>query len=325
MLANQSTPIRIALPFSPNGGTVNVYLFRTPEPILIDAGFYSAVAWSVLNAALGEHGLAIADLARVIITHPHVDHYGCAARIAGESQAQIWMAEVGVDWLHHFPQRWQQRMDYYRTSFLPGLGLAPEFCQSSLDWMQQTLDAWQPIPAERIGRFADEGELVLGGLAWQVLHLRGHDSHLTCFYQAQTRQLLAADMLMIPTPTPVVEAPAVGEVRQPALPHMLLSMDRLAALDIETVYPGHGIPFTDHRTVIRSQQARIHERKEECWRHIVAGVDKVADLSAHMYGPRAQTVGLAGLWMVVGYLDLLQAEARVAVDTVDGVWRYRVI
>jgi len=166
---------------------------------------------------------------------------------------------------------------------------------------------------------------VLGGLAWQVLHLRGHDSHLTCFYQAQTRQLLAADMLMIPTPTPVVEAPAVGEVRQPALPHMLLSMDRLAFLDIETVYPGHGIPFTDHRTVIRSQQARIHERKEECWRHIVAGVDKVADLSAHMYGPRAQTVGLAGLWMVVGYLDLLQAEARVAVDTVDGVWRYRVI
>jgi len=28
---------------------------------------------------------------------------------------------------------------------------------------------------------------------------------------------------------------------------------------------------------------------------------------------------------VVGYLDLLQAEARVAVDTVDSVWRYRVI
>ncbi len=325
MLANQTNPIHIALPFPPNGGTVNVYLFRTPEPVLIDAGFYSDAAWSTLTAALAEHGLEIADLARVIITHPHVDHYGFAARIAQQSQAQIWMADVGVAWLRHFQYLWQQRIDYYRTSFLPGLGLTSEFCQSALDWMQGTLDAWQPISSERIVSFAGDGELTLGGLAWQVLHLRGHDSHLTCFYQAQTHQLLAADMLMIPTPTPVVEAPAAGEVRQPALPQMLRSMDRLAALDVETVYPGHGAPFADHRTVIRNQQARIHERKEECWRHIAAGVSTVADLFERLYGPRARMVGLAGVWMVVGYLDLLQAEGRVAVDTIDGVWRYRVI
>ena len=39
---------------------------------------------------------------------------------------------------------------------------------------------------------------------------------------------------------------------------------------------------------------------------------------------QAQGVGMAGLWMVVGYLDLLQAEGRVMVETIDGVWHFRV-
>lgn len=322
MSINQTTPIRIELPFLPSEGAVNVYLFRDPEPVLIDAGFHSATAWESLQAALAEQKLAVTDLKRVIITHPHVDHYGLAARIARESKAEVWMGNVGVQWLHHFPELWQQRIAYYREVFLPGLGL-PEAGQLFLGWMEQSLDRWEPIPAERIVSFPVAQPLALGGLDWQPLHLTGHDSHLTCFYQAQTRQLLSADMLMIPTATPVVETPPPGELRRPALPAFLQSLDQLAQLDVDIVYPGHGVPFPNHRQVIASQQARIHERKEECWQQVTAGIDTVAAIFARMYGVRAQNVGMAGLWMVVGYLDLLEAEGRVTVETKDRVWHYR--
>src|SRR5262245_57313104 len=100
----KTQPLRIQLPFT--GGTVNVYLFLTPEPVLIDAGFNSPTAWHALQTALGEHGLTAADLARVIITHPHVDHYGLAASIAQAGQAEIWMADVGAPWLYDFPRLW---------------------------------------------------------------------------------------------------------------------------------------------------------------------------------------------------------------------------
>ena len=316
-------PIRIELPFLPNEGSVNVYLFRDPEPVLIDAGFHSEASWQALEVALGEHALAIRDLARVIITHPHVDHYGLAARIARASQAEIWMADVGVQWLQHFPDLWQRRIDYYRDDFLPALGL-PSAGQTFLHWMQQSLDAWEPIQPDRIVSFPVTQALTLGGLDWQPLHLTGHDSQLTCFYQPQTRQLLSSDMLMIPTATPVVETPPPGAPRRPALPDFLHSLDRLAALDVEIVYPGHGALFTDHRQVIRNQQIRIHERKAECWQHVAAGAQTVAMVFERLYGPRTPAVGMAGLWMVVGYLDLLQAEGRVTVETIDGVWHFQV-
>ena len=323
MPIKQALPIRIELPFLGSEGSVNVYLFREPEPVLIDAGFNSASAWYALETALAAQGLAVTDLTRVIITHPHVDHYGLAARIVRESPAKIWMADVGVQWLHHFPELWQHRIDYYRERFLPGLGL-PTAGQTFLHWMQQSLDAWERIPPDRIVSFPVTQVLPLGGLDWQTIHMTGHDSQLTCFYQPETRQLLSADMLMIPTATPVVEAPPFGEARRPALPDFLQSLDRLATLDVETVYPGHGAPFTDHRQVIRNQQTRIQARKEECWRHIASGAATVAMVFERLYGPRAQAVGMAGLWMVVGYLDLLQAEGRVTVETIDGVWHFHV-
>jgi glyoxylase-like metal-dependent hydrolase (beta-lactamase superfamily II) len=316
----QTQPLRLQLPFT--GGNVNVYLFLTPEPVLIDAGYNSPTAWHALQAALGERGLTAADLTRVIITHPHVDHYGLAAQIAQAGQAEIWMADVGVHWLRDFPRLWQRRIDYYRDTLLPGLGLAPATSQSYLQWMIDTLDAWEPMPAARIVSFPTSQLLEFGGLDWQVLHMPGHDSYLTCFYQLETQQLLSSDALIIPTATPVIDAPPPGEARTPALPQLVQSLDRLAALDVEMVYPGHGPPFGDHRTVIQAQQVRIQERVTECWRHLDTGVSTVAELFDRLYGARAAVVGLAGLWMVVGYLDLLVADGRATVEVQDGVWHY---
>jgi glyoxylase-like metal-dependent hydrolase (beta-lactamase superfamily II) len=319
---DQQRPIHIALPFEQEGGSVNVYLFVEPEPVLVDAGFNSAAGWAALQAALATHGLSVADLQRVIITHPHVDHYGLAAAITNRGPAEVWMAEVGSDWLRNFPVHQQRRIDYYRDDFLPGLGLASGLSQSLLDWLQGTLSAWQPIPSERVHAFPIDQSLMLGGLPWQVLHLQGHDSHLTAFYQAETRQLLATDALMIPTATPVVEAPPPGQPRPPALPQMIDSLRQLAVLEVDQVYPGHGAPFADHRTVIQSQLRRIEERKEEAYRHLVAGAATVAELFPQLYGARASLVGPAGLWMTVGYLDLLVAEGRVEADRQQRVWRF---
>ena len=40
-----------------------------------------------------------ADVARVVITHTHVDHYGLAGRLVAESDATVWVSELGAPWL----------------------------------------------------------------------------------------------------------------------------------------------------------------------------------------------------------------------------------
>ncbi|MCL4858908.1 MAG: MBL fold metallo-hydrolase [Caldilineaceae bacterium] len=320
-----SQPIRIELPFTLEDGSVNVYLFRKPEAVLVDAGYGDAASWTALEAGLADHGLTAADLSRVIITHPHVDHYGLAARIAEAGPARICMANVGVDWLRHFPTLWRQRIAYYRDDFLPGLGLTPAHAAAMLGWMEQTLAAWTPIPADRICAFPADEPLMLGGQRWQALHLPGHNAWQMAFYQPERRQLISSDALMIPTATPVVDAPPPGQPRPPALPQMMASLAQLAALDVETVFPGHGAPFGEHRAVIRGQLARIRSRADECLHHVQAGAATVADLFTRLYGDRAARVGAAGLWMAVGYLDLLVAEGRLAAErgAASGAWRYR--
>jgi len=84
-------PIHIPLPTSFPIGPANAYLFTGPEPTLIDCGIDSDESWQALVDALAQHGLTVADLQRVIVTHAHVDHMGMAGRIVANSQAKLWI------------------------------------------------------------------------------------------------------------------------------------------------------------------------------------------------------------------------------------------
>lgn len=316
-------PIRIELPTDLAVGTVNAYLFTEPVPVLVDTGIKSEEAWQALQEALAAHKLQIGDLARVVITHPHVDHFGQAGRIAAETSAEIWVADLGRTWLVDFPAMWQQRLNYYQDAFLSRLGLSPQAIALVIDYFSQVATQCDPVPAERVVTFAPDDTLQMGGLPWQVVHTPGHASMQTCFYQPQTRQFLSADMLLAKAPTPIVERPSGGNHKRiPALPQFLASLDRVEALEIDTVYPGHGEPFGNHRQVIGRQRDRIHRRKQECLTLIEAGRQTVADLVNQMYAHYESQFRFVGLWMLIGYLDLLKADGLIEENDVDGVWHY---
>jgi glyoxylase-like metal-dependent hydrolase (beta-lactamase superfamily II) len=317
-------PIRIELPTEFQLNNVNAYLFAEPEPVLVDTGVKSAETLERLQTALAAHGLALADLRRMIITHPHVDHFGAAAAIAAHSDATIWVAAIGREWVLDFGAMWRRRMAYYRDDFLRGVGLTADTIEMVMRYMAALTAMCDPVPAERIRTFGLDDTLELGGRSWQVLHTPGHATMQTCFYQPETGCFLSADMLLHKTPTPIVEQPPDTAERIPALPQFLNSLKLVEALDISVVYPGHGEPFSNYREVIERQRARIHRRKEECYHHVAAGHRTVNVLVELMYGRQPLQHRFAGLWMLVGYLDLLHAEGRVEEEEVNGVWHYTV-
>jgi glyoxylase-like metal-dependent hydrolase (beta-lactamase superfamily II) len=316
-------PIRIELPTEFAVGTVNAYLFMEPEPILVDTGVKSDESWTVLQTALAGQNLTVADLSRVIITHPHVDHFGQAARIAAHSEAEIWVADLGLLWVLDFPAMWQKRLNYYRDLFLKRVGMSPQTIETTIGYFAAVGDSCDPVAAERVVTFAVDDTLSMGGRAWQVLHTPGHASMQTCFYQPQTRQFLSADMLLPKAPAPIVERPRGDDgQRVPALPQFLRSLTLVESLDINTVYPGHGDPFGDHRQLIQRQRQRIERRKKECLHLIENGTHTAVDLTDAMYAHRPPRLRFAGLWMLIGYLDLLKMDGLIEQREVDGVWYY---
>lgn len=318
-------PIRIELPTSFDVGPVNVYLFTAPEPVLVDTGVDSDESWAVLQAGLAEHGLAVADLRRVIITHAHVDHLGAAARLAANSEAHIWIADLGYDWLVDPQRKWQQRIAFYRDHFLAPCGLPPQSQQMILAYMSYAAESSTAVPPTRITTFKAGDILSLGGLDWDVLHMPGHASHQTCFHQPATRQFISADMLLHKAPTPIVEEPPDGRTRQPALPIFLDSLARVEALAVDVAYPGHGRLITNPAALIQQQRQRIQERKQETYRLIQQGCQTVVELVNTLYAHYPEHGRISGLWMLVGYLDLLKAENAIEERVMDGVWHYNVI
>jgi glyoxylase-like metal-dependent hydrolase (beta-lactamase superfamily II) len=316
-------PIRLELPTDLGVGPVNAYLFTQPEVVLVDAGIKTDACWEALVDGLAAHGLAPADVARIVITHTHVDHYGLAGRLVAESDATVWVSELGAPWLSAADEKWQERLVYYRDDFLRHLGLPAEMVAKLLGDMVRLTTLVDPVPAERIVPFHLDGLLQMGGAAWQVVHTPGHASMQTVFHQPQTGQLLSADMLLAVTPTPVVEQPPPGEGRRvPALPLFMRSLDVVEALAAEMVYPGHGRPFGDPRRVIARQRERISQRRAECLDFVRAGLSRIPELLDAMYAHQPPATRLAGLWMLVGYLDLLIEDGLAIQEEHDDVWHY---
>lgn len=319
----ENGPKRIELPTGMQMGSVNAYLFTQPEPILVDTGLKSEESWEALQLGLAEHGLSVVDISRVIITHAHVDHYGQAGLIVNQSDADVWISELGAPWLQFSQEEEDRRANYYREVFLPAAGFDRKTIEMVAVGFRSIDDQRYPIPPGRIHTFPTDGVLQMGGEPWQVIFTPGHASMQTCFYQPEHRLLLSADMLLAITPVPVVEPPPTGtSERVPGLPLFLDSLGFLEALEVDIVLPGHGRPITNHHETIQRQRERILMRKEECRQWIEAGISTPVNLVDKMYAHRPVQMRFAGLWMLMGYLDLLEADGVIERRSIGGVWHY---
>ena len=192
-----------------------------------------------------------------------------------------------------------------------------------VNYIAMVRDASTPLPAERVVQFKVGDMLDFGGLPWEVVHMPGHATHQTCFHQAETRQFISADMLLPITPTPIVEYPPDGKTRQPALPIFMESLSKVEAMGLETVYPGHGDIIHNANEVIDRQRKRIHLRKDQCFELVKDGVDTAVALLDIMYAKYHPGLRSAGLWMLIGYLDLLIAEDKVKEELDGKIIRYK--
>ena len=242
--------------------------------------------------------------------------------LAEVSDADFLVLDAGYRWLTDFQAQWLKRTVYYRDVFLPGTAMPEAQRRQMAQYSEWVLANFRGVPPARTHCFHAGDKLELGGQSWEALHLPGHAGTQSCLYQPASRAFLASDMLLQRTPTPVIEPPQGDDERVPALPQFVASLHAVAQLDIAQVYPGHGAPFTDYQALIARQLARIDRRKAECLSHIRDGVHTIYELLLRMYPP-ADFVNMAGLWMVVGYLDLLLAEGKVQVEEREGVWWYR--
>ena len=82
--------LRLPLPFQLNH--INVWLLRDgPGWALVDTGVFTHTTREIWHTVL-EHHLEGLPLTRVLVTHLHPDHVGCAGWLARKFDVELWMS-----------------------------------------------------------------------------------------------------------------------------------------------------------------------------------------------------------------------------------------
>jgi glyoxylase-like metal-dependent hydrolase (beta-lactamase superfamily II) len=308
---------RIELPLGRRVG-VNAILIEGQVPTLVDTGLNTPESLAALERGLAARGYSFADLRQVVITHGHTDHFGAAAEVARRSGAPLVADPVGAETMRTFPGSfellWEQREALFAEAGAP-LELLGAFSARRGHFT----DNASPASADWLVRPGDS--LDMGDASWQVIATPGHAPGEVSFFEPNSRALISGD-IVVATGGSNVTLYSYPEGRPDRwIPEILASLDRLANLEPQTIYPGHGDVLEDGVRVIAERKAGVLSRLEQ-----VEALASERPITAYEVSLAIYQPPLAGsppaLAQSIGYLEGLEAMGRVRSAVIVGRRRY---
>jgi glyoxylase-like metal-dependent hydrolase (beta-lactamase superfamily II) len=198
---------------------------------------------------------------------------------------------------------------------------------SALRAVSASFRAWGA--AVEVTRPLRDGEqLRLRDRTLRVLHRPGHSPSDTILHDESRASMLAADHLIKHiSSNPLIARPLDADPdftgpRPQALLDYIASLRRTRELELSLVLPGHGEPIDDHRALI-DQRLRLHDRRAEKIHGLIAAAPRTAhEIAVELWGNIAVTQAYLTLSEVLGHVDLLLADGRIAEQESGGVVRF---
>jgi glyoxylase-like metal-dependent hydrolase (beta-lactamase superfamily II) len=241
--------LRLPLPFLL--GHINVWLLQDGDGwAIVDTGLFTNTTQEVWNHVFKTY-LDNAPITRVLVTHLHPDHVGCAGWLTQEFDIELWMS--GGEYL-------MCRILVADTG-LPIPKVAEKFYLSA-GYSDESLRRYRssfgrfgkvvaPMP-QSYRRLHDGMRLNIGKFEWRVIFGRGHSPEHACFYCEELNTLISGDQIL-----PTISSNVSVYPTEPAANPLADWLDSLHLLkdvlppDV-LVLPAHGKPF-------RGPHARLDE------------------------------------------------------------------
>jgi glyoxylase-like metal-dependent hydrolase (beta-lactamase superfamily II) len=181
--------LRLPLPFLLNH--INVWLLRDGDGwALVDTGLFTDTTREVWRHVLEQH-LGGDPITRVVVTHLHPDHVGCAGWLARKFDVDLWMSReeyllcrvLVADTGKPAPR---EGLRFYQAAGFDG---------DAIDRYAEHFGAFgrvvAPLP-EAYRRLRDGQDLPVGQHRWEVIVGRGHSPEHACLLCRELNLLIAA-------------------------------------------------------------------------------------------------------------------------------------
>ncbi|MDX2419096.1 MAG: MBL fold metallo-hydrolase [Xanthomonadales bacterium] len=304
--------LRLPLPFML--GHINVWLLEDGDGwAIVDTGIYSGAtrkAWeNVFSGALNK-----ASIARVLVTHLHPDHAGCAG----------WLCEV------HDVDLYMPRDEYLLCRILvsdTGLPAPKEgrrfyreagFVEEQMSHYIEMFGGFGKVVGQlprSYHRLHEDQPVQIGEHEWQIITGHGHSPEHACLYNPQQNVLISGDQIL-PTISPNVSVYPTEPAANP-LAGWFDSLHRMKALlpDDVLVLPSHGKPF---RGVKGRLDALIeeHEVGLEKLRAFCCAPQRAVDVFPALFKSRITDSNLMmATGEAIAHLNYLLYEGEVGINT----------
>jgi glyoxylase-like metal-dependent hydrolase (beta-lactamase superfamily II) len=240
-------------------GNINVYFLEGEQPTLVDAPPRGPLFLDRLESCLRDVGYAIQDIKRIIITHPHFDHFGSVAMIVERSGADILIHKDAAKYLEQFPDDFLEDMAYYR-SLLKKSGAPPEIKPTV------PLDDWILEYGCRasVSGYIGEGDVIKTDAGpFRVVAVPGHTPWCLMLYNTEAGVAITGDFLLTEiSSNAIFQRPANAPPGYKSLKSYISSLRKVRDLAPLVALPGHGEVIRDVRARIEYILSFLDDRKE---------------------------------------------------------------
>jgi len=232
--------LRLPLPFLL--GHINIWLLRDSGSwVIVDTGTHSQ---ETRDCWLGVFASQLNDepVSRILVTHLHPDHSGCAGWLEERFQAPLWMSReeyllcrtLVADTGKPAPP---EGIEFYSAAGFP---------ESALERYKKMFGAFglyvAPLP-QAYHRLTEGSKLSIGDHEWQVIIGRGHSVEHACLYCGELNTLISGDQILPTISSNVSVYPTEPEANPLADWLDSLSKLRIFLPEDVLVLPAHGKPF----------------------------------------------------------------------------------
>ena len=311
-------------------GHVAAYLLDGPEPVLFDAGMPDGRdpadpegaddhdREGTLRDGLARAGLDLADIVHLVVTHPHVDHIGQARTLLEAGDPTVY-APAGVR--ERFAGDAESLAERVERN-VRGTGLAGERLEETVEMAVRSLERNRDLlPPAAVDRWVEPGEPVaVGGHSLEPTHTPGHQADHLVFRTDLDGEsaLFSGDAAMEPFRGVAIHDGLDDGVFE-TFEAFYTGLDRLSALDVDRVYPGHGPVHRRFEEIIERDRDSLDRRLDGVERAIREGSRTIPEVTARVAGDRPARYLLPEVYAAVSHLE---STGRATVTVEDGVRYY---
>lgn len=232
--------LRLPLPFLLNH--INVWLLEDGDGwAIVDTGLFTHTTRDVWDYVM-EHYLDHAPITRVLVTHLHPDHVGCAGWLTEQFGVDLWMPQEEYERCRILIDDTGKPAPPDSVRFYTGAGFSSEDMESYKEHFGSFGQVVSPLP-DRFTALTHGLKLNIGSQQWEVIIGRGHSPEHACLFCAALNLLIGGDQILPTISSNVSVYPAYPDANP--LAHWFESLNRLKEVlppDV-LVLPAHGKPF----------------------------------------------------------------------------------